>query len=171
MFTITDPLPENMNTQDLLAHVEARYQAVHRRLLPELVELARKVEHVHNDIAGVPPGLADALDRLALALDMHMEVEETVLFPAMRGEATGAVTHPIALMRSEHEAYAAELDSIDVLAHGFVPPEWACGSWRELYQGVAEFSASLRAQISLEDRVLFPRFDLPAQARCTCTPA
>ena len=168
MFTTADHSPETMNVTDLLAHIEARYQEVHRKLLPELIELARKVERVHHDVAEAPLGLADALDNLSLALDMHMDVEEAVLFPAMRDKAASAVAHPMAMMRSEHQAYSAELDRIEELAHGFCPPEGACGSWRKLYQGASELCASLREQIRLEDKVLFPRFDVLAQTRCTC---
>ena len=168
MFSTTVPSPDTMNVQDLLAHIAARYQEVHRQVLPELIELARKVERVHHDVAEAPLGLADALDRLSFALDMHMKVEETVLFPAMRGRATEAIAHPIALMRSEHDAYAAELDKIQEIARGFDPPDDACGSWRRLYQRAADLCASLREQIRLEDKVLFPRFDVLAQTRCTC---
>ena len=168
MFTTAQASPETMSVPDLLAHIAARYQDAHRRMLPELTELARKVEHVHHDVAEAPLGLAEALDRLSLALDMHIAVEKSVLFPAMRDKAADAIAHPISLMRGEHAAYAAELEAIVELAHGFVVPDGACGSWRRLYQGVAELCASLREQIRLEDKVLFPRFDVLAQTRCTC---
>lgn len=145
MLTTARTSPETMNVRNLLAHIAARYQEAHRKLLPELIELARKV-----------------------ALDMHIAVEETVLFPAMRDRAADAITHPIAVMRGEHASYAAELDRIAGLACGFVVPKGACGSWRRLYQGVAGLCDSLREQIRLEDKVLFPRFDVLAQTRCTC---
>jgi regulator of cell morphogenesis and NO signaling len=168
MFTTAERSPETMNVPDLLALIEERYQAAHRKSLPDLIELASKVERVHHDVADAPLGLADALDRLSFALGLHMEVEEKVLFPAMRGNATEAVAHPIAMMRSEHETYLAELDAIQALAHGFEPPEGACSSWRRLYQGVAELCTSLREQMTLEDKVLFRRFELMAPTRCTC---
>lgn len=162
------PDPSGMTIEDLLAHIAARYQEARRRELPELIELARKVERVHHDVADAPLGLADALEHLALGLDLHMEVEEHVLFPAMLRNADSAIAHPIAVMRNEHEGYAAEIAKVEELAHGFVVPEDACGSWRRLYQGVASLCTELREQIRLENDVLFPRFELLARPRCTC---
>lgn len=168
MFTTADRSIETMNVPDLLAHLETHYQERHRKILPDLIELAGKVERVHHDVDEAPLGLANALDRLSFALDMHMRVEREVLFPAIRANDSAAVSHPIALMHGEHESYAVEIAAIEALTHGFEPPEGACGSWRRLYQGVAELCASLREQIRIEDEVLFRRFDLPAKTRCTC---
>ena len=159
--------PDTLPVNELIAHIAARYQEVHRRDLPELIELARKVERVHEAAPDAPMGLADALDRIFLELDMHMQVEEKVLFTAMRQKIGGALAHPIAVMRGEHKDYAAELDKVQELAHDFVPPIGACGSWRRLYAGVAELCALLREQIRLENEVLFPRFEI-AQTRCIC---
>ncbi len=161
------PSPEAMSIEDLLTHIEGNYQLACRRSLPELIELARKVERVHHSVADAPVGLADALEHMALALDMHMQVEEDVLFRAMRQHIDSAIMHPIALMRGEHAEYSAELDRVRELAHGFVPPVTACGSWRRLYQGVEELCETLREQMRIENEVLFPRFDIGA-TRCIC---
>lgn len=165
---ITPPRsPDAMSIEDLLAHIAGRYQEAHRRTLPELIELAQKVERVHHDVADAPLGLASALDHIAAELEMHMEEEEKVLFAAMRANAGGTLSHPIAVMRDEHQGYAAELDKVKELAHGFVPPPGACGSWRRLYVGVAELDTTLREQMRLENEVLFPRFEM-SQTRCIC---
>lgn len=160
--------PDTMSVDDLLALIAGRYQQVYRQILPDLIELARKVERVHCDVADAPHGLADALERVALALDMHMNVEETVLFTAMRQRNGEALAHPIAVMRREHQDYAAELDKVQELAHGFVPPIGACGSWRKLYADAAGLCATLREQMRIENDVLFPRFDVASNTRCTC---
>ena len=168
MPTTASRSPETMDVPDLIDHISAVYREVQQAVLPELIELARKVERVHQDVDDAPLGLAHALGLLSTSLDAHRQVEEQVLFPALRGKVTGAIAHPISLMRSEHEASAAELDAIKDLAHGFVPPAGACGSWRRLYAGVAGLCEILREQIRLEDKVLFPRFDVLAATRCTC---
>jgi len=165
---ITPPrAPEAMSVEDLVAHIVGRYQEAHRRTLPELIALAQKVERVHHDVAGAPLGLAEALAHIADELEMHMVEEERVLFRAMRAKADAGLGHPIAVMRGEHRDYAAELDRLQVLAHDFVVPEGACGSWQRLYAGVAELSVMLREQMRLEDEVLFPRFEV-SQTRCIC---
>lgn len=164
--SVTDPA--TMTVTDLLDHIEARFQEAHRQLLPELVALARKVERVHHDVADAPLGLAEALERLGLALDMHMDMEAHVLFPAMRHNLHSTVAHPIALMRSEHEGYEQEIAAVAALAHHGVVPEGACGSWQRLYAGVAALCATLREQIRIENEILFPRFEIAAATRCTC---
>lgn len=171
MTSLTPRSADAMSTEDLIALIAGRYQEAHRRVLPELIELARKVEHVHHDVPGAPLGLADALEHVSLELDMHMQVEEKVLFRAMQHEIGSALAHPIGVMRAEHRDYAAELDRVQDLAHDFVPPVAACGSWRRLYQGVAELCTALREQIRLENEVLFPRYESGPAVRCTCAHA
>ena len=51
------------DTAELIDHILLRYHEKHRRQLPELVELARRVEQVHAGKPGVPAGLADILKR------------------------------------------------------------------------------------------------------------
>src|SRR5689334_1049781 len=41
--------PSAESTEALIDEIETRYHAVHRRELPELVRLARRVEAVHKD--------------------------------------------------------------------------------------------------------------------------
>ena len=40
-------------------------------------------------------------------------------------------------------------------ADGFVPPPGACGTWRALYQGLAELEAETHEHIHVENNVLF----------------
>jgi regulator of cell morphogenesis and NO signaling len=168
MKTADLPSPESMTDEDLLALIAGRYQEAHRQVLPDLIELAHKVEHVHHGAPAAPAGLAAALDHIAMELDMHMQVEERVLFPSMLRHRDSVIAYPLALMRNEHDDYAIELDKIQELAHGFVPPAAACSSWRRLYKGVAELCATLREQIRLENEVLFPRFERAEKVPCTC---
>lgn len=159
--------PDVMNVEDLIAHIASSYRTPLRQMLPDLIALARKVERVHQDVPEAPLGLADALEHIALELDMHIEVEEKVVFTAMRQKLGEPLAHPIALMRNEHRDYAAELDRLQALARDFIPPEGACGSWRRLYADAAALCAGLREQMRLENDVLFPRFDVAA-TRCIC---
>ena len=64
--------------------IERRYHATHRRELPELLKLARRVEAVHKDHPAVPAGLTEVLQTVATELEDHMGKEEQILFPLMR---------------------------------------------------------------------------------------
>src|SRR3546814_3896918 len=57
-----------------------RYHEAHRRELPELISLARKVEAVHAGHPEAPRGLADTLEELRPELEEHMQREEKEIF-------------------------------------------------------------------------------------------
>lgn len=147
-------------TAALIAHILARYHEVHRRELPELVALARKVEAVHAGYSEVPRGLADLLERLQRELEQHMRKEEMILFPAMaRAEAAdGGLEAPISCMRHEHDDHGANLRELEALTNGFTLPAGACRTWQALYAGGAKLVADVMEHIHLENNLLFPRF-------------
>jgi regulator of cell morphogenesis and NO signaling len=147
-------------TAPLIAHILARYHEVHRRELPELVTLARRVESVHAKHPEVPRGLADLLERIEHELDSHMRKEELILFPAMaRAEATdGGLEAPISVMRHEHDDHGANLRALEALTHDFRLPADACRTWQALYAGAAKLVDDVMEHIHLENNVLFPRF-------------
>ena len=145
-------------TDDLIALIETRYHATHRRELPELIRLARRVEAVHCDRAEAPHGLAALLAGIAAELEEHMQKEEQVLFPLMRRGGHPMIGHPIGMMRHEHDSHGAQLRALDALTTGGVPPAAACNTWRALYAGTRKLADDLMEHIHLENNVLFPRF-------------
>lgn len=163
---VTDPA--KLNVSDLIDHIVARYHDAHRRELPELVALAEKVERVHHDAAAAPLGLAAALSRLSAELDMHMNKEEQVLFPAMRHGVTETIARPIAVMRHEHDGHGEIVAEIGRLTNNCKVPEGACGSWQRLYAGVGKLCNDLASHMAAENDVLFPRFELAAKGGCIC---
>jgi len=146
-------------TAALVAHILQRFHETHRRELPELVKLARRVEAVHRDHPEAPQGLAELLGGAADDLDAHMAKEEQILFPAMQAGYRGSLDMPIRVMRREHDAHAEIIHALEELTHGFVAPPDACSSWRALYAGAEKLVTDLTEHIHLENNVLFPRFE------------
>ena len=146
-------------TMALIEHIIRRYHDVHRAELPELVKLAKRVEAVHRDHADVPAGLADILETALEDLGHHMEKEELILFPAMRGGMIGMVDGPISAMREDHDDHALTIRALQEITHGYQPPAGACRSWQALYQGVDKLVTDLTEHMHLENNVLFPRFE------------
>jgi regulator of cell morphogenesis and NO signaling len=142
----------------LVDHIVSRYHDTHRRELPELIQLARKVEKVHARRSDVPRGLADLLERMSVELQQHMAKEELILFPAMKQSIAVGLDMPIARMRHEHDDHGAHLRELDRLTNGITVPADGCRTWQALYAGLAKLVDDLMEHIHLENNVLFPRF-------------
>ncbi|HEX6959421.1 MAG TPA: hemerythrin domain-containing protein [Ferrovibrio sp.] len=154
-----EPASDHGSPEGLIDHIISRYHEVHRKEFPELIRLAEKVEAVHRHHANVPVGLAAALRNLAFELEGHMIKEEHVLFPIMRSGGNPMLTHPILMMKSEHEDHENHLRQLEALTTGCVTPEGACRTWQALYAGLRKLIDDLRQHIRLENEVLFPQFE------------
>jgi regulator of cell morphogenesis and NO signaling len=151
-------MPAVMDSGELIDHIQARYHEAHRRTLPELIVLSRKVEAVHREHPNVPAGLSDVLRQIESELEKHMAKEEETLFPAMRRYANGGLDASIGELRHEHDDQGALLRRLERITDDFTPPEGACRSWQALYVGAAQLAEDLMEHIHLENNVLFPRF-------------
>ena len=145
-------------TDEFIDHILTRYHETHRRELPELIRLARKVEAVHRDSPQVPRGLADILQQMMGELEVHMKKEELVLFPAMRQGAASNLDLPITQMRHDHDEQGEYLRQLDTMTGSFTVPDGACRTWQALYAGTAKLAHDLMEHVHLENNVLFPRY-------------
>lgn len=143
----------------LIEYILQRFHEVHRQQLPELIELATKVESVHADHPDVPRGLAVLLQQMHSELLDHMAKEEGVLFPMLARGGNSFVTHPICVMMSEHEEHAHRLTQLMALTRQATPPAGACTTWVRLCTATKTFAEDLQKHIQLENTVLFPQFD------------
>ncbi|MCH8537313.1 MAG: iron-sulfur cluster repair protein YtfE [Alkalimonas sp.] len=141
--------PEN----ELIDFILQRYHEKHRLQLPELIRLARRVEHVHGDSADCPHGLAEHLDAILQELESHMQKEEQILFPMLRQGVYPA--EPIHVMQQEHLQHGDELEKLDQLTDSITLPVGACNTWTALYLGLRELKEDLMEHILLENEILF----------------
>jgi regulator of cell morphogenesis and NO signaling len=152
-----NPIPDSV--EELISHILERYHQVHRRELPELRNLAIRVEKVHAEHPAAPKGLSDLLARMHGELESHMQKEEQVLFPLMLVGGNPMIVHPIGMMRHEHDSHSEELRVLAALTNDMTLPDSACNSWRALYAGVAKLAEDLTEHIHIENNILFPRFE------------
>ena len=142
----------------LIDHIFFRYHETHRRELPELIAMARKVEETHAGHRDVPKGLAALLEHIAEAIEEHMQKEESVLFPMMRAGMSHMVSGPIEVMEHEHVEHGERLRQLEAMTHDHTPPADACTTWRALYAGTRKLVDDVMQHIHLENNVLFPQF-------------
>lgn len=142
----------------LIDHILVRYHETHRRELPELIALARRVEERHAEHPQVPRGLAHLLEHIAEAIEEHMQKEEQILFPMMRAGGVPMIIGPIQVMEHEHVEHGERLRQLEALTRNHVAPADACTSWQALYVGTRKLVDDVMQHIHLENNVLFPQF-------------
>lgn len=147
----------SVDNQTLINHILQHYHQRHREQLPELIQLANRVEQVHGERSDCPHGLARLLQNMHLELQRHMLKEEQVLFPILLRPVTVPARVPVDMMREEHSQHGEALVALEQLTNNIQPPRGACNTWRALYSGLAQFRDDLINHIHLENNVLFPR--------------
>jgi regulator of cell morphogenesis and NO signaling len=169
----TAPLPVDWSQARLgalIEHIVATHHAYVKRELPRLAELAQKVVNRHGETQAHLPAMQKLLAQLDEELIHHLGKEEHVLFPyiaklegaLISGGAPpeacfGDITHPIAMMTSEHDAAGVLLAELRRLSDNFTTPVEACPTYHAYYDGLKEFEQDLHQHIHLENNVLFPR--------------
>jgi regulator of cell morphogenesis and NO signaling len=150
----------------LADHIESTHHAYLRAELPRLLAMTEKVAMVHS---GKNPRLLRVHETFALLareLSEHLDKEEQILFPMVRqldngGEAPafhcGSVANPVAQMEREHDEAEASISELRALTDGYVPPKWACGTYRAMLSGLARFDGDMLIHIYKESTMLFPR--------------
>ncbi|MFC7001321.1 iron-sulfur cluster repair protein YtfE [Pseudobowmanella zhangzhouensis] len=148
-------LPEwrSQPVKALIEHILERFHQRHRRQLPELIRLARRVEHVHANDLNCPTGLTQHLEEMYQELESHMLKEEQILFPMLAGGIYPA--GPISVMEEEHLQHGDALAILDELTNNITLPQDACNTWTALYLGLKELKEDLMQHILLENEILF----------------
>jgi regulator of cell morphogenesis and NO signaling len=83
-----------------------------------------------------------------------------MIFPAMRRtDGARPLDGPTSMLREDHSDQGRMLEQITAITDDFTPPDGACGTWRALYAGAAEFKEDLIEHIHIENNILFPRFE------------
>jgi regulator of cell morphogenesis and NO signaling len=150
---------------ELVDWIEATHHAYLRGVLPRLVALADKVAGVHGANHPELTEIRVLVHEIRADLEPHLLKEERVLFPMIRElvAATrapefhcGALSNPIRVMLTEHDAVGDILARLRELSGGYTAPADGCGSYHDLYAGLAELEADTHRHVHVENNVLFP---------------
>jgi regulator of cell morphogenesis and NO signaling len=155
-----DAAADSWNTKPLVAvisHILERYHQTLRTELPELRQMAAKVEEKHADKPACPRGLTAHLAAIHEAVLSHLEKEEQILFPMIVAGRGAHAVGPIQVMEFEHQEHGANLARTRELTADLTAPPEACATWQALYLRLRELESDLMDHIHLENHVLFPR--------------
>ncbi len=164
----------------LTNYIEERHHTYVRNKVPMLLQYSEKVAKVHGQAHPEVVQLAHMVEELASELMAHLRKEEQVLFPYVRQLAQaekegrmlsappfGSVKQPIRVMEHEHDRAGELMKEMRALTNGFQPPEYACNTWRVLYQLLDEFERDLHMHVHLENNLLFPKVEALEKALVT----
>jgi len=151
---------------ELCEHIVQTHHEYLRNELPRLSDLARKVAEAHGDERPEWHTLREVYESLRSELQLHMQKEEHVLFPAiMQMEQAnaplrfpfGTVANPIRMMEYEHDNAAQALEQLRQLTNDYTPAEDACPTTRALLDALQTLEKDLHLHIHKEDNILHPR--------------
>ncbi|MBI2376067.1 MAG: DUF542 domain-containing protein [Deltaproteobacteria bacterium] len=149
-----------LETRELLEHIIRAHHGYLRTTLPFAAHLASKVSRVHGSRNPKLRDLEVAVVSLAEALTEHINEEEAALFPELVSETPNRekIDEAFSAMRAEHLGVSSMLESIRSRADEFVPPDWACNSYRTLLSELEKLERDTHAHVHLENHLLAPRF-------------
>jgi regulator of cell morphogenesis and NO signaling len=155
-----------MSLTELAAHIEQTHHAYLREELPRLDRLTAKVASVHGAEDARLHEVRGKLLAFVSELTSHMMKEEQILFPMIRTlEASdalpelhcGSIANPIRQMEREHHGAGDALERMRLLTDGYMPPEWACNTYRAMLDALAQLERDMHQHVHKEENVLFPR--------------
>lgn len=157
--------PDRMTLTELCDHVVAAHHDWLREELPRLDFMTRKVAAVHGEHEPRLHEIRRVFEAFQAEIVAHTSEEEAQVFPAIRQLEAGG-RHPAAAetlrtafakLESEHTAAGAALEQFSRLSDHYTPPEWACNTFRALFDTLARLERNMHQHVHKENNVLFPR--------------
>lgn len=158
--------PDAMCLAELCDHIEKAHHDYLREELPRLDFMTRKVAAVHGDHETRLHEIRQVFESFNVAITAHTEEEESVVFPKIRqleaadGDKAAGVAElktVFAKLESEHDNAGAALERFKELTDGYTPPDWACNTFRAMYDALAKLERNMHQHVHKENNVLFPR--------------
>ena len=157
--------PDAMTLTELCDHIERVHHGYLREELPRLDFMTRKVAAVHGDAEPRLLEVRRMFETFAEKVSAHTEEENGQVFPAIRQleadkdktENASKLDVTFEKLEAEHEGTGAALATLRELTDSYAPPEWACNTFRALYDGLQRMDHDMRQHIHKENNVLFPR--------------
>lgn len=153
-----------MGLSALCDHIETAHHAWLREELPRLDFMTRKVAAVHGGEEPRLTRIREVFAAFAPELLGHVIEEEDAVFPRIRkletdpsGDGRGELRAVLDRLEGDHWRTSAALADFRELTDGYAPPEWACNTFRALYDGLARLERDTHRHIHKENNVLFPR--------------
>lgn len=158
--------PDTLSLSELCDHIEQSHHVFLREALPRLEFMTRKVAAVHGKQEPRLVELRQVFETFHAEITAHTKQEEETVFPAIReldwgpsgqAETAARLRDSVAKLEAEHDGAGAALARFNELTDGYTPPDWACNTFRALYDLLSELERDTHQHVHKENNVLFPR--------------
>lgn len=158
--------PDAMSLAELCDHVEREHHDYLRAELPRLDFMMRKVAAVHGDHEPRLHEIRRVFESFHAEIVSHTDEEEEAVFPKIRqleaengdkADAVASLKSAFATLESEHESAGAALARFRELTSNYTPPDWACNTYRALYDGLGQLEKNMHQHFHKENNVLFAK--------------
>ena len=155
-----------MTLSELCDHIQQVHHVYLHEELPRLDFMTRKVAAVHGEHEPRLFDLRQTFEVFSGEMTTHTREEDDVIFPAIReleaGTNGGSSPHShlettLTRLQREHDSAGVALGQFRSLTDNFTPPDWACNTFRALYDGLAQLEKNMHQHVHKENNVLFPR--------------
>lgn len=158
--------PDSMSLTELCDHIERAHHDYLREELPRLDFMTRKVAAVHGDHEPRLHEVRLVFESFQTEIASHTQEEEAQVFPVIRklesatedkAALASTLKSSFSKLESEHEAAGAALERFADLTDRHTPPDWACNTFRAMYDALAKLERNMHQHVHKENNVLFPR--------------
>jgi len=159
------PAIQENDAVQLIAHIMLKHHFYVRQSIPAITYHLQKVVSKHGGKYPHMAAVSFLFAETAAELTMHMQKEETILFPRIQQVYHSQqdaqlpddfLSAPIAVMEAEHTSAGNNLYLIRSLTNNYTPPEDACTTHRLLLDELKAFENDLHSHVHLENNILFP---------------
>jgi regulator of cell morphogenesis and NO signaling len=156
--------PDAMGLAELCDHIERAHHDWLREELPRLDFMTRKFAAVHGEHEPRLYDIRRVFESFNAEIVAHTDEEEAVVFPKIRQleashgdkpRAAAELKSSFAKLESEHESAGGALEQFKALTDDFTPPDWACNTFRALFDTLAQLERNMHQHVHKENNVLF----------------
>ena len=128
--------------------------------------MTRKVAAVHGEHEPRLLEVRRVFEAFNTEMTAHTQEEDTTIFPAIRqlesagvgkAKAAASLKDSFTKLESEHDRAGAALARFKELTDNYASPDWACNTFRALYDGLAQLEKNTHQHVHKENNVLFPK--------------
>lgn len=152
---------DQLELTELVDYVQREFHEEIRVQIPKIQSYLDKVIAAHGENHKELFQVKELIDEGFNDLLHHMEKEEEVLFPLVKGlmrdPKDDFILRPIAVMECEHDNEGDRYRKIAKLTNNYGVPEDTCNSYRYLFELLKKFEQRLHLHIHTENNILFPK--------------